>query len=239
LVVLVLVVLWIAVLSPRVIRHFRESRSQTSIESFHEQLHLLERTGPKLVTPAYRLDAEAEGPVAASAVFTRSSARRSRPGLALLDPAPVTPVDAWAESTTPPRRVTPSQRRRGRRRRRDIVFGLTATAVITGSLGAMHSLHMLWAVAGAAVLALLGYVALAAYVQMLDADHQALKPVAAERPVSPWAARRPRHAAGEPLFGVELLTGGPSQPWAARAGYPGAWDDEVVVSLAPRHAAGG
>ena len=55
-IVLILVaVLWIAVLVPSVISKLSERRSAGSIDHFHERLDLLERTGPKLVAPAYRL----------------------------------------------------------------------------------------------------------------------------------------------------------------------------------------
>jgi hypothetical protein len=54
--VLVLVaILWVAVLVPGVISKLRERRAAGSIGRFHERLDLLERTGPKLVKPAYRL----------------------------------------------------------------------------------------------------------------------------------------------------------------------------------------
>ena len=248
-VVLVLVVLWIAVLAPRAIRRLREGRSQTSIESFHEQLHLLERAGPKLVEPAYRLGAPVvplrpRNAPASPAVDTTGGGR------ATVGDVRVTPDGAYGslrlldESMTRPgegrRRAAPQpsaqQRRRGRRRRRDILLGLVVTALLTGVVGSMHSLHVLWALTAISVVAIAGYVALAAYVQMLDAEHQALKPVVAapERPPSPWAAARPRHAPGEPLPGVEVLTAPAS--WAAKAGYPGAWDDDSVMA---RHAATG
>ena len=55
-IVLILVaVLWIAVLVPSVISKLSERRSAGSIDHFHQRLDLLERTGPKLVAPAYRL----------------------------------------------------------------------------------------------------------------------------------------------------------------------------------------
>lgn len=48
-------ILWIAVLVPGVISKLSEHRSAGSIGRFHRRLDLLERTGPKLVKPAYRL----------------------------------------------------------------------------------------------------------------------------------------------------------------------------------------
>ncbi len=55
-IVLILVaILWLAVLVPGIISKLSERRNAGSIGRFHERLHLLERTGPKLVQPAYRL----------------------------------------------------------------------------------------------------------------------------------------------------------------------------------------
>ncbi|HLN05363.1 MAG TPA: hypothetical protein VK217_03725 [Acidimicrobiales bacterium] len=48
--------LWIAVLAPGIVTKISERRSSGSIDSFHDRLHLLERTGPKLIVPANRLE---------------------------------------------------------------------------------------------------------------------------------------------------------------------------------------
>jgi len=217
LVVLVLVVLWIAVLTPRLIRHFREGRSVYSIDSFHEQLHLLERTGPKLVQPAYRL----EDPDAAR-----------RPGLALVE-------GSGAVHATPHvvrgvrQRQSAWERRRGRRRRRDLLLGLTAVVAVTGGLGALHALHLLWAVTGVSVLALAGYVALAAYAQMLYADRDAGRPVAMRQgdvPSGEWSGSRPAYAFRPQSTPAVEVVGARSSP-AARAGYPGAWDEDELVAV--------
>ncbi len=225
-VVLFLVVLWVAVLTPRLVRHFREGSTHSSIDSFHEQLQLLERTGPKLVEPAYRLEDPSTG--------------STEPGLVLVDadgPAHATPhlvrgarqkQSAW-------------ERRRSRRRRRDVLLGLITLAVVTGGLGGMHALHLLWAVTGVSALAVAGYVALVAYAQLLHADRGAARPVSprfADPATSGWRAGRPRHASTTSSQAVEIVTAGSYR--AARAGYPGAWDDEELVSVTPpRHAASG
>ncbi len=224
-VVLVLVVVWVAVLTPRLVRHFREGRSHSSIESFHEQLHLLERTGPKLVEPAYRLEVPATGP--------------STPGLALVEsngPTSMTPRLAHALR----QKQTLSQSRRRRRRRRDLLLGLLAVAACTGGLGEMHALHLLWAITGVSALAIAGYVALVAYAQMLHADRDAVRPITVRAPEAAdpaWGTARPLHASRTTSPAVEIV--GTGSPRAARAGYPGAWDDDVLVSVLPRHAAGG
>lgn len=225
-VVLVLVVLWVAVLTPRLVRHFREGRSHSSIDSFHEQLHLLERAGPKLVEPAYRLE------VPETDSLTR--------GLAL--------VGGTSAANATPRLVrgvrqkqSGWERRRSRRRRRDLLLGLVALAVVTGGLGALHALHLLWAITGVSALAIAGYIALVAYAQVLYADHDAARPVSPPMNEVPaattWGASRPRHAPVSTTPAVEILGAGSAR--AARAGYPGAWDDDELVSVVPRHAAGG
>jgi hypothetical protein len=57
-ILLILVVLWVAVLAPGFLKKRAERRSVDSIDSFHHQLHLLEQqSGPKIVDPAYRLEA--------------------------------------------------------------------------------------------------------------------------------------------------------------------------------------
>jgi len=76
-IVLILVaVLWIAVLVPSVLSKLSERRSAGSIGRFHQRLDLLERTGPKLVEPAYRL----------------TGTDSSRPGTPMLVPVTPPPV---------------------------------------------------------------------------------------------------------------------------------------------------
>jgi hypothetical protein len=224
LVVLVLVVLWVAVLTPRLVRHFREGRSHSSIDSFHQQLHLLERTGPKLVEPAYRLEVRDADPLV--------------PGLALVDGAGA--AHATASLVRGVRQKQSAwERRRSRRRRRDLLFALVALAAITGGLGALHALHLLWAITGVSALAIAGYIALVAYAQVLHADRDAMRPVAARPPDVPaplWGSSRPRHASNM-SSSVEILAAGSAR--AARAGYPGAWDDDELIGASPRHALAG
>jgi hypothetical protein len=90
-VVVILVVLWIVVLAPLYLKGRTARGSTTSIESFHHQLHLLERTGPKLVAPAYRLETAVPAIAVAAPVSTGSglplvSSSPRRPNLVLLRP---------------------------------------------------------------------------------------------------------------------------------------------------------
>ncbi len=225
-VVLVLVLVWVAVLTPRVVRHFREGSSHSSIESFHEQLHLLERAGPKLVQPAYRLEVpDIRPPLGGLSLVEGSEAMHATPSL----------VRGVRQ------KQTTWERQRSRRRRRDLLFALLGLTVLTGGLGALHALHLLWAITGISVFAIAGYVALVAYAQMLHADRDAPRPISAlpRDPSAPWGASGPGPAAMPPTLGpgVEVLASGSAL--AARAGYPGAWDDEEPVRIVARRAAGG
>jgi len=221
-VILILVVLWGVVLTPHFVKKWLDRRPTESIESFHHSLHLLERTGPKIVPPAYRLETALPGGTVPAIGALPSVA--GRPNLVLLAPVgaggsmdgddvvdevsgehyrrlPTTVQEApFAELTAAP--SSEELRRFGaRRRRRDLVLGLVATVVLTGLAGFAHTLHALWILTALALVALAGFVALAAYAQMLENDD-----------TQPRHA--PRHAASR------------TERYAA-AGYPGAWDDEV------------
>lgn len=233
LVVLLLVVLWAAVLAPRVVRHFKESSSRTSIEDFHERLHLLERAGPKLVEPAYRL---ASGDDAMTGV-TDVPVGYARPApLVLVEPV-VAPRVVAPDAARAARRPSDSSRR-ACRRRRDVLLGALATALLTGILGEMHALRLLWIVTAVSVLAIAGYVALVAYARMLAADRAAARPVrpAAPRggePASRYGAPRVVHGAARRV-GPTLRS---TTPVAVRSGGPAAWDEDPPAYV-PRHAMG-
>ncbi len=223
LVVLVLVILWVAVLTPRLVRHFSEVRSIDSIESFHEQLHLLERAGPKLVEPAYRLEVP--------------DSDRSFAGLALVSGSAAHATPRLVQGVRQKRVVW--ERRRSRRRRRDLLLSLTAVAALTGGMGAMHAFHLLWAITGVSALTIAAYIALAAYAQLLHADRDAARPVSSRLRGDPaargdgWSPPAPSATAGT----LEILAAGSLR--AARAGYPGAWDHEELAPVLQRRAAGG
>jgi hypothetical protein len=86
-IVLILVaVLWIAVLVPSVISKLSERRSAGSIDHFHERLDLLERTGPKLVAPAYRLTGTQSPANPTGAVAVAAAPPPRRPNLILVPP---------------------------------------------------------------------------------------------------------------------------------------------------------
>jgi hypothetical protein len=187
-VLLVLAVLWIAVLTPGILRKRAERRGTGSIDSFHRSLHLLERTGPKL-TPI----AEASG----GPVPTVSS-MPGRPNLVLLPK----PVDGAAAAAVAPESVDYAdpraeaapvegagqggvassvirqaefvayERRLALKRRQQIALGLGATFVLTALLGFVPSLRMLWVVTLLSALAIAGYIGLMVYARQLKADQR-------------------------------------------------------------------
>lgn len=79
-----LALLWLALLTPIVVRKVREVRSERSIESFHAEHEILSRQG-YAVAPAHRLD-EYEEPAAPVATRGASAYAPRRPRLTLVHP---------------------------------------------------------------------------------------------------------------------------------------------------------
>jgi len=204
-----LAIVWVVVLAPSALRRYRERQRGGSIDHFHHQLQLLEHAGPKVATrPA-----------------TESSA--SRPHLVLLRPvddgqrADIDDVDGThyarvgvIASPQPP--VSPAQthaglasyrRHQARQRCTAVLRVLTIVAIATGILGALPSLHLAWVFTAVTGLAALGLVGLIAHAR--DVEEQRQRRV---RRHAPYDDRR------EPVG-------------SARAGYPGAWDDDRDVPI--------
>jgi hypothetical protein len=146
---LILAVVWAVVLGPGLIRRRLErGRSGDSIGAFHAQLRVLERAGPVLVAPAYRLH-NLSGSVDAAEVPPTVRSRQPQAsfsgdsGLTLLRPdAPTTrPV---RESGV--RRVDPFFGPEACKRRRDVLLSLASVMLVTGLLGAIPALRPLLAV---------------------------------------------------------------------------------------------
>ena len=72
--IVALVVLWIAVLSPIIIRRFREQNSDRSIVNFHERMEKLSVRTP-IVEPAHRLAVNDESPVQVASYETQIAPR--------------------------------------------------------------------------------------------------------------------------------------------------------------------
>jgi hypothetical protein len=84
---------------------------------------------------------------------------------------------------------------------------------------------MLWVLTVFGVLGLLACLALAFYAQMLEVDQRSVRPISGAGGTAPWDwqdDRSDRPAANVP--GVVDL----GRRSAARAGFPGAWDDDTV-----------
>jgi hypothetical protein len=229
-ILLVLVVLWIVVLAPSIWRKRAERRSSGSIDTFHRQLHLLERAGPKIVAPAYRLQSLGAATVTpGQSGYPALSSSSRRPNLVLLhnggtteeSGAPSGAGRASAPLAGPT--VLPLEqgheryrRQQGARRRRDVLLGLAVTFVLTGLLGFVHSLRPLWVLTILAGVGIVAYVALVNYARSLESERHRRATRSSPRPSSYGADR-------------------------SRAGYPGAWDsdEDDLRTLAPVRAVGG
>ncbi len=211
-IVLILVaVLWIAVLVPSVIAKIRERRSAGSIGRFHQRLDLLERTGPKLVEPAYRLTGTDGNRLAGDPVVV-AAPPPLRPTLTLLPPpgdglrGDDPRLEDWAfegagdlmdsvaeqfdgplgglddDMGVPERELAMRSRRLAARRRRRNVFGmLCAVGAFTGIIGIAPSMRAAWYICAISVCLLVAFVALAAYVQRMETERDHLARVRAER----------------------------------------------------------
>ncbi|MGH9091709.1 MAG: hypothetical protein ACRDZR_10090 [Acidimicrobiales bacterium] len=266
-ILLILVALWIVVLAPAFVKKWLDRRSTVSIDTFHQQLHLLERAGPKLVPPAYRLETaqSATGMAVGASGFPAVSSRPSRPNLVLLQAvgegeagvvadggpggevvddasgahyrrlAPAHVLDEGPSRRLARAQVEAFRRHTVQRRRRDLLIGMVVTLVLSGLLGLAVSLF--WVVTVVAALALAGYVGLAAYAQLLEADRRG--PAA---PADGYGWLSATDAGGRGPGAREVAgQGGPAAAatdrWMATVGYPGAWDDEDGSYEEPREAA--
>jgi hypothetical protein len=176
-IILILVVLWGLVLAPSAVRKFKRQASNQSIDSFHHSLHTLERSGPKIVEPAYRLG----GGGSVSVIDPVTNAERPR--LVLLRPpgqeeetAMSDYYDSDFEDFDDDRSYGEAQagydygvsrpsdshgRRMAARRRRNVLLGLAVVVLVTGLLGLFASFFFVLTVVSA--LALVGYVGLMSY----------------------------------------------------------------------------
>ena len=160
---LILVVVWAVVLTPGLIRRRHEHRSSgDSVGEFHHHLRVLQRTGPTLVRPAYRLgtalpDASPTG--AGRRPMGHVAARG--PGLVLVRPDGVPPSPPRDEERAPASRVDPYFRPAACRRRRDVLLWMLSAVFASALVGAIPALRP---ALGVTALAL---VVSAAYVLML------------------------------------------------------------------------
>lgn len=216
--VIVIAVVWIAILTPNVMkRRARLGDGISSISLFHRQLHVLEHSAPDpIVAPAYRLTAVGDRPIGPASehgepppapVLTVVGADQlPRPALAFLgrdaeqpEPQPERSPAPLPVATVPPlvpavtaARTDVVARQLVRRRRRDVLGILTAVVVLTFLLGFLPGATLAWVVCALATAALGAYVALLVRLRKLaDERVQKLRYLSDERaPVPAHSADR-------------------------------------------------
>ncbi len=114
-----------------------ESHSTDSIGSFRQQLQVLQRTGPTVVAPAFRMESRDLGVYGARRIPTLSG-----PGRAL--------------ANNPS--LVAARRRRVQKRRRDVFYALTASVAGSALLGFLPGLSVMWYLSGLLVALLAVYV---------------------------------------------------------------------------------
>jgi hypothetical protein len=160
-VLLILAMVWLAVLGPGLLRRRAERRSTDSIGAFHRQLRVLQRTGPALVDPAYRLDDD--GDAASTALRLPRPQRPSGRAVAAARRAPRHAAE---------RRTDPYFRPDACRRRRNVLVGLVGVLVCTGLFGAVPAMRPALFVTLVDGLLLAGYVGLLVYLRTLALERQ-------------------------------------------------------------------
>lgn len=225
LVVLILVVLWAAVLGPRIVHRLREQEPLGSVDSFYHELHLLERAAPKTVVPANRLET-AQSPWPGSTGYPSVSSMPGRPSLVLLPPVGSTeraddPADRGGYAGRPSlaARDRVYRVRQSRRRRRDILLALVAVMVFTGGLGMMHSFRSLWDLTMVAGVVLVAYLALAVRAQQLAVAHRNAQRMAAREARYYEALRREEQDDRRAAAAERQYVGGYRDEWQEYGGY--------------------
>ena len=226
-ILLVLVVLlWVGVLAPSAWRRFREREGVGSIDSFHHQLQLLEHASPKTVAPAYRLHTAVPG---SAGLSDGQTADPSRPKLVLVRPTDdqaaadvdgsdgahyerVGVLDRPEPVCLPDTSADLAVYRRQVARRRCTVLlrCLVGVSISTGLIGMFPGMHLAWVFTALSGLAALGLVGLIGYARELEAQ------------------QRMRHG----RVAREVHSDSPLDQ--ATAGYPGAWDDDVLRRVSAR-----
>ena len=140
---LILAVVWGLVLAPGLFRRRHERRSSgDSVGEFRHHLRVLQRTGPTLVRPAYRLGtALPEGAGAAGHRPMGHVASRG-PGLVLVRPDGVPPLRPVAPIEAPLSLTDPYFRPAACRRRRDVLLWMLSAVFASALLGAIPPLRL-------------------------------------------------------------------------------------------------
>lgn len=194
--VIIIAMAWIAILGPSLMkRRSRAAGEIGSISHFHEQLRVLEHSGPEpLVAPAYRLHSvDGDGAVGTVEVTGRSGSsgppvlsvvgarELPRPALAFLGEDPAGRTDDGR--TTDGRRMDdgPPARSRAagadarylvRKRRRDTLGGMVAVVVGTLLIGFVPGASPAWIVTAVSGVVLVAYVALLVHLRTLAVERE-------------------------------------------------------------------
>ena len=205
-IVLILVaVLWIAVLIPSVISRLSERRSAGSIDHFHQRLDLLERTGPKLVSPAYSLTGTGSVTAPTVPLVVAAPPPVARPNLTLVPPVEGAAWSPGAFGDEPPpvpeyglesprstaeaddsavaepslveqeKLVAHDRRQLARKRRRDVFGLLCALTALSGLVGLVRPLRGAWIASAVFAALLVAFVGLAVYGQRVEAERRHLR----------------------------------------------------------------
>jgi uncharacterized membrane protein YuzA (DUF378 family) len=178
--------LWAAVLAPSAWRRFKERQGDGSIDHFHHQLRLLERTSPAGVASASLSHA---GFPRRHGTYEAAVADSSRPRLVLLRPtddARTADVDdnegrhyervCVLDPPEPlygarPGAGLPAYRRELARRRCTVLLaGLTGVAIITGFMGTAPGMQVAWVFTGLSGLVALGLVGLMSFAKAVETE---------------------------------------------------------------------
>lgn len=166
-ILLILAIVWAVVLGPSLIRRTVERWSNDSIGAFHRQLRVLERAGPVVVDPAYRL-----GTSYPSRTPFRLAGRHAGVTMAGGDRHGTGVRRAEHTARRAARRPDPYFRAETCRRRRQVVVSLLGLLVGTGLLGAVPALRpaLFVTIAGAVLLA--AYMGLIVYLRTLALERE-------------------------------------------------------------------
>ena len=183
-VLVVLAVVWIAALTPMVLRKMNERQVTTSVDSFRRQLRGLRRAYPRLAASA------AHGGIALPMPGTSSRPARmslgaplhdrgSRSGSACTDVADDRELQDDDRRDSEPSRRDASRRPAGARatkrstramRRRRVLLGLGGTVLGSFALGAIPGLGVLWDLSLLALIATAGYLGLLVYFRQIELE---------------------------------------------------------------------
>lgn len=209
----ILALLWIAVLAPGMFKRYTERRGSESIDHFQHELHLLERSGPKLNSPINSLrvvESSINEEVIRRNGLQKGNVQR-RTNLVLLKPV----SDSISNNTSqvlsdlvedengthfervgklaiaehvnsPAKRIDLELYRHKKvlKRRRDIFYVLVGSLVGSALLGSIGVLRAFWDISILSLVLLVAYIAIMAYAQSLELEQHSRYSARARRDIS-------------------------------------------------------